>query len=103
MSQHLLVDDLPILVSKAPHGPRLVVTVNVIALEFLESGAAVDVSAGDRACLGVVMLSDGRNERGGAQNTLRIEQVLSLVGAPAVVVAAAHQMDGLPQILADVA
>src|SRR5262249_55110169 len=65
--------------------------------------AVVDVAAGQRAELGVVVLDDRRDDRRRPFLAQRAERVTALHDAPAVVAALLDAVDRFPEVLADLA
>ena len=99
----LLPGELLSIVACRPDLAGGVVAVDVGAVELGQLSSVVDHAAGERARLAVVVLDGGWNEGGRAELAVQVEGMVTLVDAPAVVVAPVQQVDGLPEILAVVA
>ena len=67
VGQLLVPGDLLAVVAQAPDLAVLVVAVDIRPAQLGELRTVVDVAAGDRPALGVVVLDDGRNDRAGAR------------------------------------
>ena len=103
VGQLLVPGDLLAVVAQAPDLAVLVVAVDIGPAQLGELRAVVDVAAGDRPALGVVVLDDGGNDRAGPGLLVRVERVAPFLDAPAVVAPLLDHPDHLPEVLADVA
>src|SRR5260370_29866456 len=93
---------LPI-VAKHPDAAGVIVAVDVGPDELLELLAMIDEPTGDGPEVGVVVFGGRHQEGGRPARTLGPERVAPFEHAPAVIAAAFHQVNLLPQILADIA
>lgn len=93
---------LGFVVLQGPHSAGDVVGVEVVAFEFREFLAAVDMAAGDRLAAVVVVFPDRLGQFRHGPSAVDVVRVLRLASAPAVVAAFFEQIDFFPEILADV-
>src|SRR5438552_8269622 len=104
VGQLLMPEDVIIPVeARAPDLARHPVAANIGADQLLEALAAVNVAAGDGGALAVREGEGRRENRGRAALAVRSYRLRALHYRPAVVAAAAHVVDHLPQLPADIA
>src|SRR5262249_9634635 len=90
-------------VAERPDFAGVEITVNVSAFQLLQPLAVVDVAAGERAELGVVVFDDRLEDGRRPLLAFGAEGVAAFRDAPAVVSALLNLVDHLPQILTDLA
>ena len=94
--------DLFAVVPERPDFAGLVVAIDIRAAQLGKTAAGVNIAAGDARSLGMRMRSDGWDDFAGAFG-LRFDGLRGLHGAPAVIPAALHEVDHLPQLPTDIA
>ena len=98
-----VTDDLSVLVAKAPDLAGVVVAVDVMSVEVLQSRAVIRQSVGDRRGLGVRHLDCRRQDGSRPARPLRVGRLPAFHHALAVVAATLDAIEHLPQFPADIA
>src|SRR6266704_5918140 len=90
------------IMTQLPNLAGLVVAIDVAAGQFRQALAAIDAAAGDGGRLRMRMLPGRRQKGRGAAFAVRLHRLMtSFEDAPAIIAAALHAINHLPQFPAD--
>src|SRR5579862_2486930 len=98
------ISNLPVVATtQRPDFSRLVIGINIFAAQFLQSGAAIDETAGNRSGFVVPeLINRRRNRTRSARRQIRIVPMFTLHYRPPIVSSALRDDHAFPQVLADI-